>query len=283
MKKLFVMLLSLILGTTCLIGTACSSGCNEEETVIVYTNAFFAPFEYYDGTEIKGVDIDIMNKVGEKLGKKIEFKNVEFSAIIDSVAEGKVCDAGAAGITVTTEREAKVDFSTKYYKSVQYVIYKTGTMTTHTATDGTPCIYWSELANKKIGVQLDTTGHIYVDIEINGDGPEYPGELAGTNATCTPFENAQLAADAIGANQMDVVVVDELPAQFICSNNSQYACAALYYDADTATEEEYAICVTKGNTELLTAINQVLAELLVEDANGESGIIKLVKQHMGLV
>ena len=281
MKKLFVMLLALMLGATCLFGTTACFGGNDD-TIIVYTNAFFAPFEYYDGTEIKGVDIDIMNKVGNKLGKKIEFKNVEFSTIIDSVAEGKVCDAGAAGITVTEEREAKVDFSTKYYKSVQYVIYKAGTMTTHTATDGTECIYWSELANKKIGVQLDTTGHIYVDIEINGDGPDYPGELAGSDATCTPFENAQLAADAIGANQMDVVVVDELPAQFICSKNAQYECAALYYDADTATEEEYAICVTKGNDELLTAINQVLAELLVEDNNGESGIIKLVKQHMGL-
>ena len=282
MKKFITAILALMLGATCLFSATAMSCGSKEESIIVYTNAFFAPFEYYDGTEIKGVDIDIMNKVGEKLGKKIEFKNVEFSTIIDSVAAGKVCDAGAAGITVTEERAAKVNFSTKYYKSVQYVIYKQGTMTTHTATDGTKCIYWSELAGKEIGVQLDTTGHIYVDIEINGDGPDYPGELAGSGAECTPYDNAQLAADAIGANQMDVVVVDELPAQFICANNAQYACAALYYDADTATEEEYAICVTKGNDELLQAINDVLAELLVEDANGESGIIKLVKQHMGL-
>jgi ABC-type amino acid transport substrate-binding protein len=45
---------------------------------------------------------------------------------------------------------------------------------------------------------------------------------------------------------------------------------------ETATEEQYAICVTKGNTELLNAINAVLAEL------GEAGINALVATHLGL-
>ena len=48
------------------------AGCvSTEEQIIVHTNAFFAPFEYYDGTEIKGVDVEVMNAVGEKLGKEI--------------------------------------------------------------------------------------------------------------------------------------------------------------------------------------------------------------------
>ena len=80
----------------------------------------------------------------------------------------------------------------------------------------------------------------------------------------------------MNANRCDLVVVDELPAKFICNANSQYVCYALYYNANTATEEQYAICVTKGNTELLTAINEVLAEL------GEEGIQALVNKHLGL-
>ena len=274
MKKLLKVLLAGVLAVATTIGF---TGC-KDDTIYVDTNAFFAPFEYYDGTEIKGVDIDIMNKVGKKLGKKVVFENTDFDVIIDNVASGDKYDCGAAGITITDARKQRVDFSNPYYTSVQYVIYKANdtSITTRTATNGTSCVFWSDLMGKDIGVQRDTTGHIYADIEINGDGPDYPGELSGTTGELTPYDNAQLAVDAITANQIDVVIVDELPAQYIVSKNSGYVCKALYYDADTATEEQYAICVTKGNTELLNAINEVLAEL------GEEGINALVKQHLGL-
>ena len=56
---------------------------------------------------------------------------------------------------------------------------------------------------------------------------------------------------------------------------------ALYYaggegEPDSPTMEEYAICVTKGQDELLAAINEVLAEL------GKDGVDALVKKHMGI-
>ena len=125
MKKILSIVLALALTLGCLM----MAGCGSKDTIIVQTNAYFAPFEYYDGTEIVGVDVDIMNLVGEKLGKKVEFQNVTFSVIIDNVSEGKICDVGAAGITVTDSRKEKVDFSNTYFTSVQYVIYKAGTMT----------------------------------------------------------------------------------------------------------------------------------------------------------
>lgn len=265
---------------TCMVGVLAvsaigsMSACKEEtgETIYVDTNAYFAPFEYYDGTQIKGVDVDIMNKVGAKLGKKVVFENTDFDVIIDNVASGKKYDCGAAGITITDERAAKVDFSNPYYTSVQYVIYKADdtSFEVKTATDGTACVFWSDLMGKQIGVQRDTTGDIFVNYEME------EGELVGTTGDCTQYDNAQLAVDAIGANRMDVVVVDELPAQYICNANDDYVCKALYYDLDTATEEQYAICVTKGNKELLDAINAVLAEL------GEEGINELVSKHLGL-
>ena len=273
MKRFFKTLLAGVMAIGSLFAfNACSN-----DTIYVDTNAYFAPFEYYQGTEIVGVDVDIMNKVGEKLGKKVKFENTDFDVIIDNVASGKKYDCGAAGITITDARKEKVDFSNPYYTSVQYVIYKATdtSFTAKTATDGTSCVYWSDLMNKKIGVQRDTTGHIYVGAEMETTD-DYTGVLVGTTGECTPYDNAQLAVDAIGANHIDVVVVDELPAQFICNANTNYVCKALYYDADTATEEQYAICVTKGNTELLTAINAVLAEL------GENGINELVKKHLGL-
>lgn len=276
MKKILSIALALALTLGCLM----MAGCGSKDTIIVQTNAYFAPFEYYDGTEIVGVDVDIMNLVGEKLGKKVEFQNVTFSVIIDNVSEGKICDVGAAGITVTDSRKEKVDFSNTYFTSVQYVIYKAGTMTPDGKDGDVDYILWDNLAGKKIGVQKDTTGDIYVDGEING-GDGFDGVLLDTGATLSRFDNAQVAADAINANQIDVVVVDKLPASYIVEKNSEFECAALYYagadgEAPSPTEESYAICVTKGNDELLNAINEVLAEL------GSEGVENLIKKHMGL-
>lgn len=273
MKRFFKTLLAGVMAIGSLFAfNACSN-----DTIYVDTNAYFAPFEYYQGTEIVGVDVDIMNKVGEKLGKKVKFVNTDFDVIIDNVASGKQYDCGAAGITFTEARAQKVDFSNPYYTSVQYVIYDPAqtTFESRTANNGTACVFWSDLMNKDLGVQRDTTGNIYADIEMNGDGPEYPGELAGTTGELLPFDSAEVAVAALGI-QVDVVIVDELPAQYIVNKNSNLVCKALYYDAATATEEQYAIAVTKGNKELLDAINAVLAEL------GEDGINALVKKHLGL-
>ncbi len=263
--------------------TACGKDSN---TIYVDTNAYFAPFEYYggdSGLEIVGVDVEIMNKVGEKLGKKVVYENTDFDVIIDNVASGNKYDCGAAGITVTEERKQKVDFSIPYFTSVQYVIMPATATVTAYKDGSTDYVLWSTLAGKKIGYQRDTTGDIYVNLEISGE-EDYTGQLQGTNAQGKAYDNAQLAVDAISANQVDVVVVDKLPAQYIVSKNSNYKCYALYYPAsadntaaaDFPTEEQYAICVTKGNTELLSAINEVLTEL------GENGINALVSKHLGL-
>ena len=287
MKKIIAILLCL----TMLAVSVCALASCGNDTIIVNTNAFFAPFEYYEGTEIKGVDVEIMNMVGEKLGKKIEFQNTEFAAIIDNVKEGKVCDAGAAGITITDERKEKVDFSIPYYTSVQYVIFAADDTTVATKKVGdTEYIVWEALAGKKIGTQTDTTGWIYTDGEINATEDNdygYAGVLYGTNTELKNYDNAQLAADSITAKQIDVVIIDELPAQYIVSKNAGFKCLPLYYagetDAEDApVEEQYAICVTKGNTELLTAINEVLEDLMVKDANGKTQVEKMVMAHMGL-
>ncbi|MBR2029819.1 MAG: transporter substrate-binding domain-containing protein [Clostridia bacterium] len=281
MKKIWKGLVAALL-----VLTMCFSfvGCGSSDKIIVQTNAFFAPFEYYQGQKIVGVDVDIMNLVGEELGKDVEFVNGDFGIIIDVINEGKKADVGAAGITITEARQQKVDFSKPYYTSVQYVIWKetdTSFATQKAADNATDIILWSDLAGKKIGVQANTTGDIYVNIEIDGDGPDYPGELNGTSAECKPFDDAQIATDAIGS-QVDCVVVDELPAQFIVGKNAGLKCAPLYYDAETATEEQYAMCVTPGNDELLNAINKVLDSLLNDVKDGKNAIERMVAQHLGL-
>lgn len=283
MKKIIAITLAVMMFASCVFMMA---SCSTEDEIIVQTNAFFAPFEYYEGNEIVGVDVEIMNMVGEKMGKKVTFKNVEFSAIIDNVAAGNVCDAGAAGITITEQRQEKVDFSIPYYTSVQYVIFAKNSNVATRGEGDSQYIVWDALAGMTIGVQTDTTGWIYADGEIYAQESNdygYDGVLYGTNTELKCFDNAQLAADGIGSNMVDVVIIDELPAEYIVSKNSNLVCLPLYYAGETEAddapvEEQYAICVTKGNTELLNAINEVLAELIAEGKIEEMVMAHMIKE-----
>lgn len=281
MKKI----IAIVLALACCVGCVFALASCKKDEIIVRTNAYFAPFEYYDGTEIVGVDVEIMELVGKKLNKDIVWSDGDFGTIIDNVSEGKIADCGAAGITITDARKEKVDFSNPYYTSIQYVVVPAG-VTVATKTVGTTeYIVWEALAGLKIATQIDTTGWIYTEGEINATEEDedygYDGVLYGTNTTLVEMPDAQAAVDALGTTA-DVFVIDQLPAQYLVQNSSKSLKAyPLYYsgadgEADAPVEEQYAICVTKGNTELLDAINEVLAEL------GEAKIQEMVMKHMGL-
>ena len=282
MKKLLTTLATLALTATATVATFGFAGCGEDK-LIVYTEAGFAPFEYVSNGKIVGVDVDIMNKVGEKLGKKVVFEDVSFDTIVDAVSEGKVCNVGAAGISITEERAAKVAFSAEYYTAKLYVIYKDSESTVYesTTTDEVTGIYWDSLKGKKIAVQGGTTADLFLGDEI-AEG----GILYDSGAVVTPYGSLATAVADVKLNQ-DVLIIDELPAQQLIKNDSSLKCAPLYYqgedgEADEAAVDVYAICVTKGQTELLNAINEVLAELKAENHDGVDGIQYLVNKHLGL-
>lgn len=242
---------------------------------IVETNAFFAPFEYYDGRQIKGVDMEIIDKVAAKMGKTITIKDVEFDVIIDNVEAGKIADAGVAGLTITDARLEKVDFSIPYYNSVQYIIYRDSTEVP--LQDGH--VVWNDLAGKIIGSQTGGTGYLFAQDEIES------GSLLNTGTTLKGFESHQLAADAINADMLDFAIVDELAAKYIVSKNPNLRTVPLYQSGsseDFPVAEAYAVAVNKNRPELLAAFNTVLNEMLVEDTDGKTEIDKLILKHMGL-
>ena len=249
---------------------------DEDADYVVETNAFFAPFEFYDNRQIVGVDVDIVNRVAEKLNKKIQIKNVEFDVIIDNVEAGRIADAGAAGLTVTPAREEKVDFTIPYYNSVQYVIFSTN-MPPSLRDDH---VVWEALAGAKLGSQIGSTGYLFVEDEIEN------GVLAGTGTTIKGIDSHQLAADAISSHIVDYAIADELAARFIVEKNPGLQALPLYYSGPTREEdypvqEAYAIAVNKERTELLEAFNEVLGEMLTEDESGKTEIDRLVLKYMG--
>ena len=274
MKKI----ISLVLALSVMVGACFAlASCGAEDELIVYTESGFAPFEYVKDGKIVGVDVDIMNLVGEKLGKTVKFENVNFNTIVDAVSEGTLTKVGAAGISVTPARQEKVDFSTEYYTAELYVIYKADAAATYESmtTDNVTGVYWDSLAGKNIAVQNGTTADLFLGDEI-AEG----GTLDGTGAKKVGFSALSTAVSDVGLNS-DVLIIDELPAKQLIAGKSEYKCAPLYYqggegEADEAAVDTYAICVTPGETELLNAINEVLAEL------GKEGIQKLVNKHLGI-
>ncbi len=242
---------------------------------VVETNAFFAPFEFYDNNKIVGVDVEIIDRVAEKLNKTIAIKDVEFDVIIDNVEAGRIADAGAAGLTITDARKAKVDFSTPYYTSVQYAIFDK-----NSGLAGKSYVTWNDLSGAILGSQTGSTGYLFTQGEIKD------GVLMDTGTMIKGFETHQLAADAIGSQMIDFAIADELVAKMIVAKNANLVALPLYYmgengAADYPVEESYAIAVNKNQPELLNAFNEVLAEMLVEDANGESEIDRLVLKYTG--
>lgn len=275
MKKIISLLFALMF---CVVGGAAMTGCggSDENTLYVYTNSGFAPFEYVDEAgNVVGVDIDIVTKIGSELGYKVKVYDVAFGSIFTEVQKN-TNTIGVAGITISEERLQSGIFSVPYTTSVQYVVVKSGAFTEADLVDGKlPVSKLANLSNKKIGVQESTTGMYLVEDEINGTTDEttsehVPGSLEDSGAQCLSYANAFLAANDIGT-QLGAVVVDKLPAQKICEINTGLVCFEL-----DSEPESYAIYMNKNATELKAKIDEVLTKMI-----NDGTIAQYINKHSG--
>ena len=260
MKKLLTLLLAMLLSVACCMGlTACGGG-EDGNVLYVYTNSGFAPYEYLDENgKIVGVDMDIMNKIGDELGYEIEIRDIDFEQILNEVANNKFA-VGAAGMTKNPDRDQIALASISYATSVQYAIVPVGSFTQADLVDGKlPLAKLATLANKKIGTQTGTTGYYMVDDALlAADGETPAGVLNGTGASVFTYKNAILASQDIGST-IGSVVIDKLPAQKICQANANLECFEL-----DAEPESYVLYFNKNATELVAQVNEVLAQLIAD-------------------
>ena len=261
MKKLIavIMALCMLVSAVCLFAS-CDK--KDENTLVMATNAAFPPYEYKDGDKIVGIDAEIAAAVAEKLGMKLEIVDVDFGAVLTGVAEGKY-DMGMAGITVTDKRKESMDFSDTYATGIQVIIVNDG------SSIATLDDLWNfdenddpvSLKNPdiKIGVQQDTTGDIYSSSAISGWGFNDLNEDESIKTDrVVRYKTGAEAISALKTGKVDCVIIDNEPAKsFVAAKDGIHI---LEGDNEYAVED-YAICVDKGNTELLAKINQALADL----------------------
>ena len=206
------------------------------------TNASFPPYEMVaDDGSFGGIDVEVAGAIAEKLGLELQVDDMGFDAALQAAQTGK-SDMVMAGVTVTEERQAVMDFSNSYANGVQVVIVK----------EDSPIQTVDDLANANmIGCQMGTTGYIYCS-----DTPENGG--FGEDHV-TPYDDGAAAVQALMNGQIDAVVIDNMPAQEYVAANP-----GLKILDGEFTNEDYAIGVAKGNTALLDAINGALEELTAD-------------------
>lgn len=246
MKK-FVRIMSLVLAL-CMVFSlaACSGG---EKVLKVATNAEFEPFESLDADgNFVGFDIDLMNAIGEKIGYKIEFDNMEFDGVVAAVTQGS-CDAAISGLTINEKRSKSVDFCDAYYSGAAQILIVAADDTYYTGK--TKAELDNQLKNQKIGVCSGFTGQAYAE------GDEEWGFEKIEGATVKIYENVSLAIEDLKNGTITSIIMDDSVAKEAASQNSDDVKVI-----DVAlTIEEYGIAVEKGNTELAEKINKAFKEL----------------------
>ena len=214
---------------------ACGGNGGEKEKLVMATNAEFPPYEYVEDGKIVGIDAEIAALIADKLGMELEIVDVAFDSIIPGVQSGKY-DMGMAGLTVNEERLEKVNFSTSYATGIQAVIVK----------EGSDIKTIDDIAGKKIGVQTSTTGDIYATGDYGEDA-------------ITRYDNGAVAVQALLADKVDCVIIDNEPAKSYVAANEGLKVLDTEY-----TVEDYAICFAKEDTELKDKVDGALKELIAD-------------------
>ena len=196
------------------------------------TNAAFPPYEMTtDAGEFEGIDVDTAKAIAEKLGLELQIDDMDFDAALLSVQQGKA-DIVMAGVTVTDERKAVMDFSDSYATGIQSII----------VPEGSDIASPDDLAGKKIGTQRGTTGYIYCSDDFGDEN-------------VVAYDDGLTAVQALNNGQVDAVVIDNAPAQeFVAANPGLKVLDTSY------AEEDYAIGMAKGSA-LEDAVNKALEEL----------------------
>ncbi len=203
-------------------------------TLVMATNAEFPPYEYYEDGDIVGIDVEIAKAIAAKLGMELQIEDMAFDAIIPAVTSGKA-DFGAAGMTVTEERQRSVEFTDTYANSNQVAIVKEDSDITGS----------DALAGKIIGVQLGTTGDALAT-EIK-------------DATVERYNKGLEAVQSLTQGKIDAVVIDQATAEAFVKKTE-----GIKILEEKMSEEEYAIAIKKGNMELVEKMNGAIKELKEE-------------------
>jgi len=203
----------------------------EEGVLSVCTNPPYEPFEYEEGGEVVGLDMDIVAEVAKDLGADLEIKVTPFEGIQSGQdLDSGNCDVVASGITITPEREDKMDFSDPYFDADQGLLVPAGS----------DLAALEDLTDATVGVQTATTGLSFAE----DNGLNY-----------VEFEDLGLQIEALRSGSVDAVINDIAVLGPFASDDFEVA-------TTFPTGEQYGLGVKTGNEGLLAAVNATLERIM---------------------
>jgi polar amino acid transport system substrate-binding protein len=240
-SRLAALLTALAIAAVAVIAAGCGSSDNGTtsgsgsggEALTVGSDIPYPPFEQGKPGDYTGFDIELVEAIGEKIGRTAEFQDTSFETIFRDVGQGKF-EAVASAATITPEREKEVAFSDPYYLSEQAILVK----------EGSDIKGIADLEGKVVAAQQGTTG-----LEL--------GKEKANASELRPYPEGPDAINALKAGTVEAVIIDAPVAQNAVEEEGGVEIAE-----NVPTEEKYGIAVAKGNTELLEEINQGLEEVI---------------------
>jgi polar amino acid transport system substrate-binding protein len=230
----------------------------EEGVLTIGSDIPYPPFEFEEGGELTGFDVEIVREVADRLGLENPDEawiSTDFGTIFQQLASGSQFDIVAAAVTgyapegtpaseTVAERTAVVDFTVPFYPSLQSLTVDSEASPDITSVDSLP-------DGARVGVQRATTGAFYAEENLTG-------------AELVSFEKAPQMYQQLQAGQLDAVFND-LPVTVDSIKDKP----GLEIVEQVETGEEYAIAVSKDNPELTDAINGALEEMFDDGSFAE--------------
>ncbi len=194
------------------IKTSATAGANE---LVVATNIDFAPFEYYNGNKIAGIDIEIAQLIANEMGKTLVVEHMDFDAVVTSVQTKDIYDIGMAALTISADRAKMVNFTNPYFDTTQVVVVKADNTTFDACSDKDAML--QKLASlsgaaAKCGGQAGTTGQQFVK------GNEALGFDGFKNLDFNGYDSPALAVQSMLDGNISFIIVDKAVAQTLLKN-----------------------------------------------------------------
>ena len=205
----------------------------------------YPPFEFEEDGKLQGVDIDLMKGIAEHMELEADFRDTDFDGIFAALASNN-CDVIASSVSITDERKQNNEFSEPYYEISQSLLVRKDEAAKYKDLP--------DLKGKVVGVQSETTGQEFAESQAQSAG-----------YSVKEFTGADELITALRSGQVDGVVQDFPVNSYFAKKGGELALAKKF----DGEGEEYGFVIRKGNTELVTVVNEGLEHLRDEGTYDE--------------